>query len=359
MVNVPATYGALLLGGLYASLLSGLVALQVVIYFKMYEGDRGRIKALVLVIWGLDILHTGLVWAGLWDYLIGDFGNEQEISNIYWSVSATVAVTGILTFVVHWYESLCRIEGLVAKHHAVSFRIVSSCPKKLVLGRSYSPASPLPPNICHCNDCRNVCSVPELFGLTWLPEVILILTPPLLRILNDTFPSFKANFKWVFTLGLVLSTAVDILITGSLFFLLKTSRTSDFNLNAVIDTLIRYAFETGALTTAGTIVSMIFWLAMNDNLVFMGLHFVIAKLYANSILVTLNTRKVLRHARSSTGPRENGFHFAEGRRKSVLSGMQFSSKDSSGNPLFPPIRSPKVTINIERSVHCEEDPSPI
>jgi len=60
---------------------------------------------------------------------------------------------------------------------------------------------------------------------------------------------------------------VDILITGSLFFLLKTSRTENFkyvknlivmyafssmafsSLNAVINTLILYAFEMGALTT--------------------------------------------------------------------------------------------------------------
>jgi len=60
---------------------------------------------------------------------------------------------------------------------------------------------------------------------------------------------------------------VDILITGSLFFLLKTSRTNNLkyvknlivmytfssmafsSLDAVIDTLILYAFEMGALTT--------------------------------------------------------------------------------------------------------------
>ena len=60
---------------------------------------------------------------------------------------------------------------------------------------------------------------------------------------------------------------MDILITGSLFFLLKTSRTNNLkyveilivihtfslmafsSLNAVIDTLILYAFEMGALTT--------------------------------------------------------------------------------------------------------------
>jgi flagellar biosynthesis component FlhA len=34
--------------------------------------------------------------------------------------------------------------------------------------------------------------------------------------------------QWLFTLGLALSTAVDILITSSLFLLLKTARTTDF-----------------------------------------------------------------------------------------------------------------------------------
>lgn len=78
--------------------------------------------------------------------------------------------------------------------------------------------------------------------------------------------------QWVFTAGLALSTAVDVLITVSLFVLLQSSRAdaprydnialSKINyvllciwyhfvldsLTSVIDTLIRYAFETGSLT---------------------------------------------------------------------------------------------------------------
>jgi len=65
MVSIHATYGALLLGGLFASMcgfillvsyriwtsprLSGLVVLQAIIYFKTYESDRKRIKVLVRI----------------------------------------------------------------------------------------------------------------------------------------------------------------------------------------------------------------------------------------------------------------------------------------------------------------------
>lgn len=66
--SIPLTFGALLLGGLYASLyvasrpppsvdvlislpsLSGLVLIQVVIYFKMYPRDPSHTKGLVCLL---------------------------------------------------------------------------------------------------------------------------------------------------------------------------------------------------------------------------------------------------------------------------------------------------------------------
>ncbi|KAK7051470.1 hypothetical protein VNI00_004444 [Paramarasmius palmivorus] len=45
--------------------------------------------------------------------------------------------------------------------------------------------------------------------------------------------------------------------------------------------------------------SLICWLLMPHNLIFLGLHFIIEKLYANSLLASLNTRKALRQM----GPR--------------------------------------------------------
>jgi hypothetical protein len=111
----------------------------------------------------------------------------------------------------------------------------------------------------------------------------------------ETFAAFKAQYRWVFTLGLALSSAVDVLITISLCMLINTNRsTSPSSLNHLVDSLLLYTLENGAITTIGTILSMICWLTMSENLIFMAMHFAITKLYANSFLVVLNVRYRLR-----------------------------------------------------------------
>jgi len=74
-------------------------------------------------------------------------------------------------------------------------------------------------------------------------------------------------------------------------------------MDQIIDSLSLYAIENGLITCVVTIISLICWLTMPRNLVFLGLHFIISKLYANSLLATLNARKRIRGL--STGPGEN------------------------------------------------------
>jgi hypothetical protein len=102
---------------------------------------------------------------------------------------------------------------------------------------------------------------------------------------------------WIFTLGLVLSSVVDILITASLCYLLrkiKLEMGSTSTMIQVIDALTLYTLENGFLTCVMATATLICWLSMKTNLAFLGLHFIIAKLYANSVLASLNTRKELR-----------------------------------------------------------------
>ncbi|XP_006458651.1 hypothetical protein AGABI2DRAFT_115687 [Agaricus bisporus var. bisporus H97] len=322
--SVVGTYGALFLGGFFASILSGLVALQVLVYFKLYNNDPRHLKTLVrplailllsliyfsskvLTIWVIDMFHTGLVIAGLWDYLIKNFGHADRIGIIPWTLSVcafyflsdclvdisrkgTVAVTGILTCIVHFFYS-----------HRI-FRLSR---------QNYFIAVP----ICILAVCRLVSASATTAEM----------------VLTGSFLEFRSKFYWLFTLGLGLSSVVDIIVTCSLFLLLRRKRTANFNVDAVFDLLILYAFETGSLTAAGTVLSMICWLTMSNNLIFMGLHFVIAKLYANSLLVALNTRREIRRASHKTPM-----------------GIQFAVQRTVA---FEDIRSPKVTISVEHSVH--------
>ncbi|KAF8832912.1 hypothetical protein HHX47_DHR1001759 [Lentinula edodes] len=92
-----------------------------------------------------------------------------------------------------------------------------------------------------------------------------------------SFIQFREHVRWLFTLGLALSSAVDVLITSSLFMLLRRSKMEGGSLDGVIDTLILYTFETGSVTCAATIVSMICWISIPTQLIFMALHFIIGK----------------------------------------------------------------------------------
>jgi hypothetical protein len=265
VVDIPKTLGALLLGGLFAALyvplsmcldfdlrkvfsLSGGVSVQVLIYFKLYPSDLLRVKTLVVTVWFLDTLHTGFIWSALFHYLIFHFGDRSEVDFIAWNLAITITFTALLTFLVHCFLAH-RIWMLSKRNWLLTIPILTLAVLRLVSANAT--------------------------------------TGEMIRL--ESFHLFKLGFKWMFTLGLALSSTVDILITVSLFFLLHGSRTGTPSLNIVIDSLIKYAFETGALTTAGTIISMLCWLVMPQNLIFMGIHFVISKCVFFSTVLLLRS----------------------------------------------------------------------
>ncbi|KAJ6606787.1 hypothetical protein B0H10DRAFT_2074345 [Mycena sp. CBHHK59/15] len=257
--DIPTTLGALLIGSFFASVLSGIVNLQTVLYYRSYKKDPRGIKCLVFGVWFLDNIHTGFIWGGIWQYLIRNYGEHAKIDYIPWSIALTVVLTAIVTFLVHCF---------------FAHRIF------LLSKRNWFMASPVLALALLRLAAASV-STWEMFHY-------------------HSFDLFKLHARWIFTCGLSISSAVDIIIAGCLFYLFQSSRPEAGQLNQIIDKLMLYAFETGSLTCIGTIVSMICWVVIPRNLVFLGLHFVIGKLYANSLLVTLNTRKDIRRGRMSS-----------------------------------------------------------
>ncbi|KAL1669643.1 hypothetical protein GGF50DRAFT_94955 [Schizophyllum commune] len=279
-------YGAILLGSLFAALLSGMVTAQAVVYRKLYPKDSMKVKSLVGMIWSLDIIHSAMIWTAAWRYLIGYLGHQQgTIDRIHWLI--TIMFTAITTFTVHIF--LTR----------------------------------------------------RIFLLT--TGTMQSLTPRI-RVCYGTFSAFKAHFFWVFSLGLALSSIVDIAITVSLFVLLYKSRNGMPHLNAVIDSLILYAFENGSLTCIATVVSMICWVAMNDNFIFLGLHFAIGKR-------DLNARFIVRDGRttSSSGP----VIVLESRRQPP-SGQRQEESTTNGTFGIASKVGP-VKINVEQTIHYDNE----
>ncbi|KAF7347228.1 hypothetical protein MVEN_01477700 [Mycena venus] len=247
---IPRTSGALLVGGLFATLLAGTVNLQTVLYYRTYKKDPLPVKWLIFTVWILDNLHTGFIWGGLWYCLVQNYGAPDMVDSIPWCLALTIIITALVTFLVHCFFAH-RIFLLSKKNWFMTLPVLALTLLRLAAA-SVS---------------------------TW----------EMLR--YRSFDMFRLKARWIFTLGLSVSSTVDILITALLVFLFRRNKTGTGRLNHVLDKLILYGLETGSLTCLGTIITMLLWVITPKNLIFLGLHFVIAKLYANSLLVTLNTRK--------------------------------------------------------------------
>ncbi|KAF8167149.1 hypothetical protein B0H34DRAFT_791917 [Crassisporium funariophilum] len=297
MEVVPGTYGALLLGAFFASGLSGIVTVQSIVYFKLYPDDRRLLKALVIAVWGLDLAHSCFVWGAMWDYLITNFGRTRQVDFIPMSIALSVIFTAVLTFFAQMFfaHRIFRLSKgnllltapivvlAAARLTAASGMWILSTWQLMQLSQYFSDDK------CQAGKCGHVAKLCA-FQTTFPSN-----EEPLLCSINIALTSEQ----WLFSVGLALSSTVDILVTLSLFFLLQKSRKQSLSLNHIIDSLILYAFEIGSLTSAATVVSMICWLVLENNLIFLGLHFIIGKLYANSLLATLNTRQEIGKSRTN------------------------------------------------------------
>ncbi|GLB43778.1 hypothetical protein LshimejAT787_1402900 [Lyophyllum shimeji] len=322
MADIPisSTYGALLLGGSVAFALSGIVGLQCVIYFKLYPDDLAKVKAMVCAVWTLDLTHSAFIIASLINYFVTYFGERERIDYIPWSIAFSVVVTAIQTFIAHCFFAL-KILKSSNKNWFITAPIVILALLRL-LAASVS-------------------------------------TVEMVRL--HQYSAFTKRYPgWVFTTGLCLSAGTDVIITGWLCYFLREmrSRMGSTLMIQLVDTLTLYTIETGALTSVATIASLISWLTMPTNLIFLGLHFVIGKLYANSLLASLNTRKELRRLRTTR--QRPWVHNAV----PILSTTDFPrqrSTFSESDPVVPdpvevymsPTKLQKLEVNVQQTVQRE------
>ncbi|EDR04806.1 uncharacterized protein LACBIDRAFT_304061 [Laccaria bicolor S238N-H82] len=302
-VNISGTFGALLIGGIVASIFSGIVTVQTVVYFKNYSHDvailrvlvsttscncmhvHGRlIYAQVAAVWFLDFLHTIFVSMSLWDHLIAHFGDQARIDFIPWYISPH-------PFCMYNNLFPTALSRSLAVSNLMQYILIG---KWLILRLGYQTTIALTAALTYLVHGLNnfFISVPLAILATARLCFASLTTNKLITL--RSLKRFVQLYTFSFTSGLALSSALDVLITGFLCYLLRKNQKKMSSMNHVLDKLILYSFENGSLTCAAVVVSMICWLERGNNLIFLGLHFVISKFYANSLLATLNTRKGLR-----------------------------------------------------------------
>ncbi|KAF7317661.1 Glycoside hydrolase [Mycena kentingensis (nom. inval.)] len=258
--KIALAYGPVLIGGCVAFMLSGVVAVQCIIFFKLYPNESRVKTGLVSTVWLLDVAQTAFIIAAFVDYFITHFGDSKELHFIPWPIALTVLVTALQTCLVHYFYA--------AKIFCSS-------------GRNWFITGPI------------------TFFATLRLLAATAATGEMLRI--GRWEGFSRGLPhFLFTAGLTLSAGTDAIITLCLCYYLRQIRKMSTSsvMNGVLDTLTLWTLENGFITFLTTVGILAFWLFMPSSSISLALHFVIGKLYPNSLLVLLNTRKSLREMHS-------------------------------------------------------------
>ncbi|KAI0670382.1 hypothetical protein C8Q78DRAFT_121660 [Trametes maxima] len=179
----------------------------------------------------------------------------------------------------------------------------------------------------------------------------------------STFEALFAEYKSAFIISLSASAATDVLVTSILCYYLRSRRSGLARTDRVVDFLTLYTVETGMLTCITTLASLFCWVAMPTTQVFFAVLVSVSKLYANSLLASLNARRLLwNKSQGSSG---------QSLSMSILFPTQNNQHDCMAH-LSSPRRQPTVThkpicvnIDVEHSVdrlrdeHGGRSPTPV
>ncbi|KAF9461110.1 hypothetical protein BDZ94DRAFT_859739 [Collybia nuda] len=262
-------FGALFVSAVISAMLFSGTCIQAFYYFQHYRSDKLLTKLFVAMLLVLETLQTIFNTYNVYRFTITSYtGDPFTLLNTDWAVSAEVSQSSIAIFAVHMFYTR----------------------------RVYY--------VSH----KNVPLVTALFTLVLAHFGMHIATAvKAFQILDSKsamhlIPYLEATIS--------LAVATDIMIAVSLSFYLHKSRSGAQNTDAMINRLIVHAINNGILTGVFDVLVLTIAAAYPKNMVYIAIYQVISKLYTNSVLATLNSRRSMTHTsevtRISFGPPSRG-----------------------------------------------------
>ncbi|KAJ7183790.1 hypothetical protein C8R46DRAFT_1067828 [Mycena filopes] len=295
MAGAPfETLGALELGSLASFALFGVATTQVYIYFGRFPKDSRILKTLVTFIYACEVGHTICIAHTLYVYTIVDYGlplHHLVTDAIPASLGATTFFTGLIAATVQSF---------------FAWRIYS-------LSRSlYIPI------IC------------------WLLAFLRVVIAVIVLIIGAIHVSIATlEAKWAFLHYLVWAESAcnDLILTSALVYWLSRQRPDHMRTATLVDRLIRWTLETGMVTAGSDLVTLICFVTMTKNFVWMAWYVITAKLFSNTLLASLNSRTGLRdvHDKNITLPALSDPTAAATNASTIEFKIRTRNKESEGN----------------------------
>ncbi|KAJ7670100.1 hypothetical protein DFH06DRAFT_1180000 [Mycena polygramma] len=242
--------------GVFLSLvLFGVVALQGCIYFHNCRSDRPGLKILVGSVLIFELGHSIASCHAIYDFtvILAGVPELEKPANSY-----SLSILAV-------FETL--ITALVQAFFAYRIRILS--------GRIYISLI-----------CWALCLLRLAGGMAMATEAFIDIP------LEPDYFHFQGIYGWVITSALNVGVVLDVLITLSLCVYIRQLYTP-YNLprsEQLIHRLIVWTIQTGLITSLTSIAVVVAFQTMKHNFIWLALYTFLAKLYSNSLLVSLNSR---------------------------------------------------------------------
>ncbi|KAF9560028.1 hypothetical protein CPC08DRAFT_818458 [Agrocybe pediades] len=250
-VQADVNLGAVEVATFLSLVLYGVSLSQGYTYFRRFEEDRFALKFMVSMLLCLETFHA--FTAGMAIYYDTVTRWKTAEANSY-PISVNAVLETLITLLVHCFFCL-RIYRLCGR---LSISIV----------------------------CFILALARFIGGVALAVEVFKDVPNEI-----NNGVGVVARFSWIVTAALTCGSAADILIAMSMIYSLKEMISPD-NLQSTRDALnrlIRFSLQTGLITSMTSLAVIAFFQAMS-NMIWFGLYIVLAKLYSNSLLASLNTR---------------------------------------------------------------------
>jgi len=301
--------------------------MQCYIYYERYPLDRRFYKILVGVLWLLEAAHSFCSWHFFYHYVIEDWGKTLALVTepIVWTLAVQVVIGAVVGTVVRGCFAM-RVWRFSGRNVWVTAAIVISTLAQL--GFSF-----------------------------WF--TIAGLRLPSLADLDDVF--------MVAIVAIGLGVLTDLLTAAAISWYLRKLKTGYKRSDTLVNKLIGYSINTGLLTSAFSIACLVTYGLMPQTFIYISLYFILSKLYANSLLATLNTRLILKGRGTDNAhetvptflmvdpntisplPQPTSADVFEAAGKLESSTDPFSGQSDSTHP---------IEIGIHRKVRIQEDPLP-
>jgi len=258
--DLRTTLGAVFFGFSVGAILFGITIRQAYQYYATPSNDSKARKLIIGLVCLLDTLHLVCSMYLTYSFIIEMLGVSHAALNVLWALKALGSVQTIMIVLVQGFylSQIWRLSG------------------NLLLARTFSLAIQI------------FVVVVALFAFA----VAIIFFTQLQKI--DVVHSFSSGFEYMVYLGFGSTALVDCAIAAAMCLLLHRSSVGTIKCETVLESLIQYFVGSGLLTSFAAIMGIVLYVAQPNTLLYLGVEFSVARLYANSLLAMSNARGQLR-----------------------------------------------------------------